>query len=492
MPNTTQFYYKIIRVNFLLTLMIFSNIYSYSQINLVPNSSFENFNVSCSSLQPGIGAATYWVDPQVSPLFSYTYSNVCSVSNCCGVPYNTYGNSYQNAHSGSAYVGGYFYRAKDIRDYLQTKLLDTLQRGKCYYIEYYINLNDADLIATNNVALLISDTTIQGYKNQFIAAKPQILQYGNPIISDTMNWVKVGGVYTAHGGEQFITIGNFNDNNHTDTIHINATINIPASGYNIDDVSVIPLYSMQLKAEAGRDTTIIKGDSVWIGSRLCGLTNVVWYDAANNVLDTGAPGLWVKPTSNTFYVIEQNVCGQYSRDTVFVNVQPLPVSMLNFECLMLNERQVKVSWQTATEINVSHFNVQRSIDGVTFETIGKVNVKGASTYNFNDPLTTHDSRFTTLYYRLEIVDKNGALSYSDIKELSIINSSLSITPNPAKDYITINGGNIKEVRISDVSGRVLLVGNTKKVDVRGLVSGVYYVAIETLNGNHAIYKFVKL
>ena len=487
--RSTIFYIN--RVKFLLILLILCSVYVKAQVNLVSNPSFENFNISCNNITTGVGGAAYWVDPQIAPLASYTFINVCSISNCCGVPYNTSGHCYQYAHTGSAYLLGYFYYAKDIRNYFQTKLLDSLKKGKCYYIEFFINLNDAYLVANNNIGLLIGDTAIQCYKNQFIAAKPQILQYGNPIISDTMNWVKVGGLYTAHGGEQFITIGNFNDNNHTDTIHINATINIPASGYNIDDVSVIPLDSMQLKADAGRDTTIVKGDSVWIGSRLCGLTNLVWYDGANNVIDTGAPGLWVKPTSNTFYIIEQDVCGQYSRDTVYITVAPLPVSMLNFECLMLNERQVKVSWQTSTEINVSHFNVQRSTDGVNFNSIGKVNAKGAGTYTSNDSLTTHDSRFTTLYYRLEIVDKDGALSYSDIKELSFINSSLSIYPNPTKDYITINGGSVKEVRISDVSGRMVLRTNTWKIDIRSLLKGVYFIEINTTR-DREVRKFIKL
>ena len=69
---------------------------------------------------------------------------------------------------------------------------------------------------------------------------------------------------------------------------------------------------------------------------------------------------------------------------------------------------------------------------------------------------------------------------------------LRISPNPAKDFITISGGNIKEVIISEMSGRVLLKSTDKNIDIRGLVSGVYYVAIETLNGSHVVHKFIKL
>ena len=90
------------------------------------------------------------------------------------------------------------------------------------------------------------------------------------------------------------------------------------------------------------------------------------------------------------------------------------------------------------------------------------------------------------------MDKNGSKTYSDVKELSIINYQLSIAPNPAKDYITVVGSNIKQVIISDISGRVLLKSTEKKIDIRSLVSGVYYVVIETLNGNHVTKKLIKL
>ncbi len=471
-------------------------IMSSAQKNLVPNYSFENYSSCPGNNSVSIALAYPWITAKNSNTQS-EYANICSVSACCGVPYNTFGASFQYAHSGNAYASMFYYGifGQNLKSYLQTKLIDSLKKGNCYYIEYFINFADDYLIACNNFSLLIGDTAILlPISGKFILANPQIVQFGNPIIKDTQNWVKVSGIYTAHGGERYITLGNFKDDVHTDTLKFQITGKY-AAGYNIDDVSVIPLDSMQLKAEAGRDTTIVKGDSVWIGSRLCGLTNVVWYDAANNVIDTGAPGLWVKPTSNTFYVIEQNVCGQYSRDTVYITVAPLPVIIDNYKLIIDNgiQNTVENVWETASEINVSHFNVQRSLDGVIFETIGTVKAKGAGKYSLT-PNPSPLERGATCYYRLEVVDRNGALSYSEVKEiqLEINNYELRISPNPAKDFITISGGNIKEVRISDVGGRVLLVGNTKKVDVRGLVSGVYYVAIESLNGSHVVHKFIKL
>ena len=462
--------------------------------NLVPNYSFEQLNISCNSFTTGGGGATYWNKICQGGLnnYSYTCLNACN-TNGLGVPVNGFGRCFQYAHSGNGYVGFYNYAGGNDRDYLQTKLLDTLQANKCYYIEFFVSVVTLYSLESNNVGLLVGDTAIVSYFRAFTPAIPQILQFGNPIITDTGNWAKVAGIYIAHGGEQYITIGNFNDNAHTDTINLFNAISDRQSGYDLDDVSVIPLDSMQLKADAGRDTTIVKGDSIWIGSRLCGLQNVTWYDAGGNVIDTGAPGLWVKPTANTFYVVEQNVCGQYSRDTVNINVQLLPVVLLSFKVQGFKSfngnTNTLVSWETATEMNVSHFNVQRSEDGVNFENVGIVKAKGAGIYSFTAPPPPEGG---IEYFRLKIVDKNGSITYSDIRELTMDNGRLTISPNPAKDYVTINGTNIKQVIISDMSGRVLIRTTEKKINISSLNNGVYMVNIETMDGNRVVEKMVKL
>ena len=471
-------------------LIITLNCKSQSPYNLVPNYSFEDHTLCGSVANAG---AVSWYSPTVVPNYQYSYENACSTNPCCGVPSNVGGNGWQYARTGVACVAMEFSlnNGGSIRFYLQTQLIDTLKTNHCYYVEFYVNLINIAKDANNNISLYISDYGIgnNGIKNVY--ENPQILQYGNPIITDTLNWVRVGGIYTALGGESYITIGDFTDDAHTDTVNIKG--GFYPGGYYIDDVSVIPLDSMQLKADAGRDTTIIKGDSVWIGSRLCGLQNVVWYDAGGNVIDTGAPGLWVKPTTNTFYVIEQNVCGQYSRDTVNIMVAPMPVVLLSFNVSGFKSfngnTNTLVSWETATEINVSHFNVQRSTDGVTFYTIGKVKAKGASKYSFIAPPPPEGG---IVYFRLEVVDKNGSKTYSEVKEWTIDNGRLTISPNPAKDYFTISGGNIREVFVSDLSGRILLKSTEKKIDISGLLNGVYLVRIETLDGKNVVEKLVKL
>ena len=480
----------------ILWALLLVNIYANAQKNLVPNYSFENFT---QCLPGSISIATPWTTSSNTGT-QCEYCNSCISSNCCSVPFNTFGNSYQYAHTGNAYSCQYFMDqyGGDLRGYLQTKLIDSLRAGNCYYIEFYVNFADCYKLACNNISLLIDRTAINmPSSGKYVQATPQIVQFGNPIIYDTMNWVRVGGIYTARGGEQYITIGNFNDDAHTDTLQFQKT-GKGEGGYYVDDVSVIPLDSMQLKADAGRDTTIVKGDSVWIGSRLCGLQNVVWYDAGGNVIDTGAPGLWVKPTSNTFYVIEQDVCGQYSRDTVYISVVPLPVIIDNYKLIIDNviQNTVENVWETASEVNVSHFNVQRSEDGIIFGTVGTVKAKGASKYFFVDN-TNHTG---VIYYRLEIVDNNGDLSYSEVKELSIIHYQLSIDiyPNPTKGEVNIQlpmNGNW-QITATDIEGRV--VWEHECSGCSGIIKhnfegskGLYFVKIiNTVSGQETVQKII--
>jgi len=155
-------------------------------------------------------------------------------------------------------------------------------------------------------------------------------------------------------------------------------------------------------------------------------------------------------------------------------VEMLPIKLVSFNVQGFNTFN-SVRWQTATETNNAHFNVQRSTDGISFTTIGSENAKGASSYSYID----NSFPKGVLYYRLQIVDKDGALSYSDIRELSITNSSLSIAPNPARDIVTISGSNIKQVSILDLYGRTVITRemntNTINVSVNNLSKGIYMV-----------------
>ena len=467
-----------------------------SQLNLVPNSSFEQ-NSKCPSIN---SENTFTVWSIASSFRKIVYYNVCdTVDKQRSIPTNSmyalYG-GYQYAHSGNAYVAVEFINSYD-RGYIQVKLLDSLKKGHRYYAEHFVNTPNVVQGGCNDIGMLFTDTVfyadtnyLGGFSKVYIAT-PQILGFGNPIIIDTLNWVKIGGIYTAKGGEQYLTLGNF-DNYGNTKIKRFQTAGYGGVSYLIDDVSVYDLDSFRLQADAGRDTVITKGDSAWIGSYTNGIDTIQWLQNGVTIIDTLRPGFWVYPTTNTYYVLTQTVNGYTSLDTVWVTVQPLPVSIKNYELKIKNGIQgeaVENVWETSTEINTAYFNVQRSVDGITFYTIGKVNAKGAGKYSFID----NTNLTGVVYYRLEIVDKNGNKTYSEIRSVLLThpNSQFTITPNPAKDYITINAQNIKEVSISDASGRVLIVDKENKIDISSLSAGIYYITIKSLDGQWVVKKLVK-
>ena len=458
--------------------------------NLVPNYSFENY-IFCPNKMNAFPPPPWYIPTNNNG----EYCNACDTSGYLGVPAGIIKGvpNFQYARTGVAYI--YLdYRNGPTRTYIQLKLFDSLKAGHYYYAEHFVNVPNPMKYACNNIGMLFTNKAIYADTNisyaPVIPANPQVVNFNNPIIADTLNWIKVSGVFKAQGGEQYLTLGNFKDVAHT-TIYKIQQNGYGGAGYLIDDVSVIPLDSMLLKADAGRDTTINVGDSAFIGSYTNGIDTIQWLQNGVTVIDSTRPGFWVYPSSNTYYVLTQTVNGYTSRDTVYITVAALPVSMLNFECLMLNERQVNVSWQTATEINVSHFNVQRSEDGLLFNTVGKVNAKGASKYSFID----NTNLTGTVYYRLEIVDKNGSISYSEIRTLSIINYPLSITPNPAKDIVTIAAKNLQNIRILDNAGRVVvtkegILTNAITIDISTLAKGVYFVKATDKSGGVSVGKMV--
>lgn len=85
---------------------------------------------------------------------------------------------------------------------------------------------------------------------------------------------------------------------------------------------------------------------------------------------------------------------------------PLPVHLLSFTARRGADNTVLLQWQTAEEINNSHFSLERSGDGQLYVVIGTVQASatgGQGSYAFTDrqPLSG------TGYYRLRQYDRDG-------------------------------------------------------------------------------------
>jgi ELWxxDGT repeat protein len=169
----------------------------------------------------------------------------------------------------------------------------------------------------------------------------------------------------------------------------------------------------------------------------------------------------------------------------------LPVTMLSFTGQWA-KNDAQLNWVTANELNSSHFNIQRSLNGTAFTTIGQVKAQGttSSTYHYNyTDANAASLPASSLYYRLQQVDLDGNATYSNLVRLLLAsNNTITIAPNPAHKaaYIissaTITGA---AVTIADMAGHTvyssilnLQAGTQVPLNIAGVPAGVYNVTIQ--------------
>ena len=221
----------------LLILFVFISLSGYSQ-NLVLNPSFED-TLPCNQINNPPSLTCYpWFMPTNGSTDYFTQNATCGVDGF--VPVNMFG--YQYARTGIAYCGlGVWSRSQLIphyREYLEGILMDTLKIGHTYCVSFYVvNANITRFFSSDIQLYFSADSAIDYTTNYVMNFTPQISN-SNGIIYDTLNWTQISGTYIAGGGEKFITIGNFKDDN-TIVLDSNTYANDPSVYFYIDDVSVV-------------------------------------------------------------------------------------------------------------------------------------------------------------------------------------------------------------------------------------------------------------
>ena len=203
-----------------------------AQVNLVPNYSFEKYDTCPDGLSYLTPSCDDWFNPisemypppspQYSPngWGSSDYYNYCSNNVQSSIPQNFIG--FQYPKTGYAYSGflliynDTFYSSK-IKEYIEIKTINHLIRNKKYCLEFYYSIaefnNGSNYLPFLISALISKNIIVRLYdtinnKPKDLLANPQINSI-LPIFKDTVNWIKVSGTFIANGGEQYLTIGNF-------------------------------------------------------------------------------------------------------------------------------------------------------------------------------------------------------------------------------------------------------------------------------------------
>lgn len=146
------------------------------------------------------------------------------------------------------------------------------------------------------------------------------------------------------------------------------------------------------------------------------------------------------------------------------NCNSLPITLSKFT-LSKQLNNVQISWETSTEIDNQSFTVERSFDGVEWESINIQNGAGNSTELNKYYFVDGENGVGTIYYRLKQTDFNGEYTYSEVKSIKMSKSDLEfiVYPNPSTTdqvLVRLNNSTQKDVllKVVDNLGRVLYSG----------------------------------
>jgi len=176
----------------------------------------------------------------------------------------------------------------------------------------------------------------------------------------------------------------------------------------------------------------------------------------------------------------------------YVSASFLPVKLTVFT-VVTDNKNAKLQWSTSSELNASHFVIQRSADGKDFKDVAILFTEGNSSlvrnYHYSDLVTNIQP---LLYYRLKMVDLDGAFTYSATKVLKVRESGNEIKvltyPNPVVSDLHITLPLVWQqqriyVQISNREGQVIFnreisrASQTESISIAQLPKGLYLVRL---------------
>ncbi|MBC7509586.1 MAG: T9SS type A sorting domain-containing protein, partial [Ferruginibacter sp.] len=182
---------------------------------------------------------------------------------------------------------------------------------------------------------------------------------------------------------------------------------------------------------------------------------------------------------------------------LFLTSTPLPVTLVSFKGSIANCTSV-LKWKTSAEYNSNYFGIERSIDGISYSEIARVDSKnsgGGAAYTYTDKSLNAGIN----YYRLKATDFDGIHKYSEILTLnSDCNyTPIAVWPNPAIDNVTVTGlqGRTK-LTLIDAGGKQVATFTTtainQKINMGRFSRGNYTIAVTAADGTVTTLKLIKI
>jgi len=192
--------------------------------------------------------------------------------------------------------------------------------------------------------------------------------------------------------------------------------------------------------------------------------------------------------------------------TVANNLSTLPVHLMMFQGNLDKNNKVSLNWEVADNETVSHFELQKSVNGAAFKTAALVfasEKSGTEEYEYYETINENEK----VMYRLKMYDLGDDIDYSKILVFQNSSSSdhdIKIIGNPVNDKLTFSYTSSEnqtvDIRVYDLSGRTVLRHQAHLLAGSNLLSeqlnetfkpGMY--VLELSDGtNREIAKFIKL
>jgi hypothetical protein len=188
--------------------------------------------------------------------------------------------------------------------------------------------------------------------------------------------------------------------------------------------------------------------------------------------------------------------------SIILPLSPLPLNLLSFTGSIVDNAH-QLNWTTIQEKNTDYFIIEHAIDANNFKAIGKTMASGQNTLENNYTFFNKNPMYGNNFYRLQIFDKDGKYTYSNVILLSYLGSKVSINvyPNPAASIINVSLNNVVlnanvHIQIVDMSGKtvwresLLHKQPSYAIDISKLTSGIYQLTVVYKNEVNVI-KFKK-
>jgi hypothetical protein len=216
-----------------------------------------------------------------------------------------------------------------------------------------------------------------------------------------------------------------------------------------------------------------------------------WFDIGG----TGAPSysagdLLSGSVTSTSNPTSFNSFSTFTLGNLSGGINPLPIELVSFDAYKtVEESFVQIEWATSSEINNDYFTVEKSSDGINWETVSIITGAGNSNSVLNYAAKDYDPYPNTSFYRLKQTDFDGTFEYSELVAINIsgTHEEVVVYPNPVAKKLNIQSSSIQQIKIIDSEGVTHIDAETSDfIDVSNLPNGVYFLQMVNTETNEVI------